>query len=95
MLPALVLLAWGFVSWNMEREPVFSRAQNNAELLREYALRVFEGQQSLLIEAEHLLNRIDVVTADQADLHQALQPLTGRLLHARRGHHRTRRADPR
>lgn len=79
LLPALVLLAWGFVSWNMERERAFSRAQNNAELLREYALRVFEGQQSLLIEAEHLLNGIDVVTADQADLHQALQPLAGRL----------------
>jgi two-component sensor histidine kinase len=70
---------WGVVSWNVERERAFSRAQDNAELLREYALRVFESQQSLLIEAEHLLNDIDVVTADQADIHQALQPLLGHL----------------
>lgn len=79
LVPLLVACLWGVVSWNIERNRTFERAETSSQLLREYVLRVFEMQQSLLIEAEYLIRDVDVATVDQETLHQLLQPLVGRL----------------
>ena len=77
--PAAIIGLWGAISWSLERERAAVHARNNVELLREYALRVFETQQSLLAEAERLVGDGDVTTVDQRELHERLTPLIGRL----------------
>jgi two-component sensor histidine kinase len=79
VLPAAIIAIWGAVSWNTAREEAFDQARGNAELLREYALRVFETQQNLLFEAEVLIRGVDVTEVGQRELHERLTPLTGRL----------------
>jgi two-component sensor histidine kinase len=79
VLPAAIIAIWGAVSWNTAREEAYDQARGNAELLREYALRVFETQQNLLFEAEVLIRGVDVTEVGQRQLHERLTPLTGRL----------------
>jgi hypothetical protein len=44
--PAIIAI-WGGISWNSHKHAAFDQARSNVEVLREYALRVFETQQSL------------------------------------------------
>lgn len=78
-LPAAIIGIWGAVSWNTQQDEAFAQAFGNAELLREYSLRVFETQRNLLYEAEYLIEAIDVAAIGERALHERLQPLTGRL----------------
>ena len=55
-LPAAIIGIWGAVSWNNQQHDAFEQAHGNAELLREYSLRVLETQRDLLYEAEYLID---------------------------------------
>jgi hypothetical protein len=78
-LPAAIIGIWGVVSWNTQQQAAFEQAYGNAELLREYSLRVLETQRNLLYEAEYLIEGVDVDAIGERALHERLQPLTGRL----------------
>jgi two-component sensor histidine kinase len=78
-LPAAIIGIWGVVSWNTQQQEAFEQAHGNAELLREYSLRVLETQRNLLYEAEYLIENVDVAAIGERALHERLQPLTGRL----------------
>ncbi|HUE45764.1 MAG TPA: histidine kinase dimerization/phosphoacceptor domain -containing protein [Aestuariivirgaceae bacterium] len=78
-LPAAIIGIWGVVSWNTQQREAFEQAHGNAELLREYSLRVLETQRNLLYEAEYLIEDVDVAAIGERALHERLQPLTGRL----------------
>lgn len=79
VLPAAIIGIWGGVSWNMQQNDAAERARSNVELLREYALRVFETQKNLLFEAEYLIDDVNVGQLDERALHERLRPLIGRL----------------
>jgi two-component sensor histidine kinase len=79
VLPAAIIGIWGAVSWNTQQQEAFEQAHGNAELLREYSLRVLETQRNLLYEAEYLIEDVDVTGIGERALHERLQPLTGRL----------------
>jgi hypothetical protein len=79
VLPAAIIAIWGAVSWNSHKDAAFAQARSNVEVLREYALRVFETQQSLLFEAERLIEGVDVTQIEQREVHELLRPLIGRL----------------
>jgi two-component sensor histidine kinase len=79
VLPAAIIAIWGGISWNSHKSAAFDQARSNVEVLREYALRVFETQQSLLFEAERLIEGVDVTQIEQRELHELLRPLIGRL----------------
>ncbi|MFW6077261.1 MAG: hypothetical protein ACOC71_05890, partial [Hyphomicrobiales bacterium] len=51
VLPAAIIGIWGAISWDNQQREAFEQAHGSAELLREYALRVFETQRNLLYEA--------------------------------------------
>jgi hypothetical protein len=78
-LPAAIIGIWGVISWNTQQREAFEQAHGNAELLREYSLRVLETQRNLLYEAEYLIEDVDVTGIGERALHERLQPLTGRL----------------
>lgn len=78
-LPAAIIGIWGVVSWNDQQHDAFEQAHGNAELLREYSLRVLETQRNLLYEAEYLIEDVDVTAIGERALHERLQPLSGRL----------------
>jgi two-component sensor histidine kinase len=79
LLPAAIIGIWGGVSWNSQHNEAFKQARGQVELLREYALRVFETQQNLLFAAELLIEDVDVTQVGQRELHERLRPLVGRL----------------
>jgi two-component sensor histidine kinase len=78
-LPAAIIGIWGVISWNTQQREAFEQAHGNAELLREYSLRVLETQRNLLYEADYLIEDVDVTGIGERALHERLQPLTGRL----------------
>jgi hypothetical protein len=65
-LPAAIIGIWGVVSWNTQQQEAFEQAHGNAELLREYSLRVLETQRNLLYEAEYLIEDVDVTPSASA-----------------------------
>ncbi|MEX0954042.1 MAG: histidine kinase dimerization/phosphoacceptor domain -containing protein [Rhizobiaceae bacterium] len=79
LLPALALVLWATFSWQRHVNQTLAMLSTEVELLREYSLRVIETQVSLLVEAERLLGDTDVRIASQAEIHDTLSPLIGRL----------------
>lgn len=53
-VPLLALIGWGAVSWQVMEETARRDAFRNAEILREYVLRVVQTQQTLLQAADIL-----------------------------------------
>jgi len=71
LLPLLILAVWGVHSWRAEHDRALKEAQRSVELVREYALRLVQTQESVL---DHLISIMEEVERKGAD---------GRMLQAR------------
>ena len=84
VLPVVVFLLWGFASWHLHYDAARAEAGLKAELVREYAVRVLEGQRSLLDEAAGIVGEQDLSALSEAErrtLHEALRGLGSRFEH--------------
>lgn len=57
LLPLLILIVWGLWAWESRKAESIARAENNVELIQQYAHSIIQSQRSLLLEAEELLQR--------------------------------------
>jgi two-component sensor histidine kinase len=57
VLPFLILIVWGVWAWEARKAETIARAENNAELIQQYAHSIIQSQRSLLLEAEEALQR--------------------------------------
>lgn len=78
LLPMIVLTAWGFWVWHVERTRAVELAETNVELVQQYAHRVIESQQSLLEEVAEIVGDQDLETLDRQVLHERLSRLVDR-----------------
>jgi two-component sensor histidine kinase len=74
-LPLALLLIWGWWSWHAERAHARDEALANAELMREYALRVVQAQDGVLALVEATLAAAERENLTPLALHQRLATL--------------------
>ena len=78
VLPVLVFAAWGVRVWDAHHQDAVATAESRVELVRQYALRVLQSQQSLLLEVGELLHDTDLDQSDLGEVHARLARLTQR-----------------
>ncbi|WP_237214526.1 sensor histidine kinase, partial [Falsiroseomonas oryziterrae] len=75
LLPLVVLAIWAGLSWRAEQARGAAQALANAELAREYALRVLQSQEAMLTHVADLLAMGGTSGASQRALHERLATL--------------------
>jgi two-component sensor histidine kinase len=75
-LPCLILLIWGWLSWQAERARGAQDALANAGLVREYAMRVLQTQESALSMIEAVLSEAERQALPPGRLDQQLAALS-------------------
>lgn len=78
VLPLLVLIVWGFWAWESRKSETIALAENNVELIQQYAQSIIQSQRSLLLEAEELLQREGLTPAGREAVHLHLARLVER-----------------
>ena len=75
-LPMLLLAVWAVWSWQIERSRAVRDVQANAELAREYVLRVLQTQEGILAMVEGLVETAEEAHQPPAELHERLVQLS-------------------
>jgi two-component sensor histidine kinase len=77
-LPLLIFIVWGLWAWDSRRTETIARAENNVELIQQYAQSIIQSQRSLLLEAEEVLQREGETQAGLEAVHRHLVRLVDR-----------------
>jgi len=75
LLPAIMLAVWATLSWRAEQARGAAQAVANAELAREYTLRVLQAQDAMLTHLADLLSESGATGTSPRALHERLATL--------------------